>query len=210
VRKLSNILKCIAAAEAVCALVGAAPAQKKVKDQAEYDIYNHFFKDAADPARQISDMDSWNQKYLDSEYKDDRVYMYMQACLKMNSPQTAKVLEYGRQLMSKDMGAIFGCAGSEQLAGLPIKLTMLNVRTLIEARPACRPKELLDTETAKLDALKTSPCSTLAKSGNNPARSGMSPARSGMSPARSGMSPARSGMSPARSGMSNVTASTKK
>jgi hypothetical protein len=37
------------------------------------------------------------------------------------------VLEYGSQLMSKDLNAIFNGPGTEQLAGLPIKLTMVNV-----------------------------------------------------------------------------------
>ena len=127
VQNLSNILRRVAAAGLVCVLACAAETQKKVKDQGEYDIYNQAIKDAADPAKQIADLDTWNQKYPDSEYKDDRVYLYMQACLKMNPPQPAKVLEYGGQLMSKDLDAIFNGPAAEQLAGLPIKLTMLNV-----------------------------------------------------------------------------------
>ena len=127
VQNLSNILRRVAAAGLVCVLACAAETQKKVKDQGEYDIYNQAIKDAADPAKQIADLDTWNQKYPDSEYKDDRVYLYMQACLKMNPPQPAKVLEYGGQLMSKDLDAIFNGPAAGQLAGLPIKLTMLNV-----------------------------------------------------------------------------------
>ena len=99
VENFSNILKSMAAVGVVCTLVSAAQAQKKVKDQGEYDIYNQAIKDAADPAKQIADLDTWNQKYADSEYKDDRVYLYMQAYQKMNPPQPAKVLEYGGQLM---------------------------------------------------------------------------------------------------------------
>jgi len=144
VRNLADILKRMAAVGAVCALVGAAPAQKKVKDQGEYDIYNQAFKDAADPAKQVADLDSWNQKYPDSEYKDDRVYMYMQAYLKMNPPQPAKVLEYGGELMSKDLGAIFGGPGAEQLAGLPVKLTMLNVLYSVALNVASLPDPAAD------------------------------------------------------------------
>jgi len=144
VRNLSNILRRMAAAGAVCALVCAAQTPKKVKDQGEYDIYNQAFKDAADPAKEIADLDSWNQKYPDSEYKDDRVYMYMQACLKMNPPQPAKVLEYGGQLMSRDLGAIFNGPGAEQLAGLPIELTMLNVLYSVALNAASLPNAAAD------------------------------------------------------------------
>ena len=144
VQNLSNILKPVAAAGLVCALVWAAETQKKVKDQGEYDIYNQAIKDAADPAKQIADLDTWNQKYADSEYKDDRVYLYMQAYLKMSPPQPAKVLEYGVQLMSKDLGAIFAGPGTEQVAGLPIKLTMLNVLYSVALNAAGLPDPTAD------------------------------------------------------------------
>src|SRR5579863_7298103 len=91
VRNFSKIMKRMAAAGVLCAMALAAPAQKKVKDQGEYDIYNQVIKDASDPAKEIAGLDSWNQKYPDSEYRDDRVYLYMQAYLKMNPSQPAKV-----------------------------------------------------------------------------------------------------------------------
>ena len=143
-RNFAKILERMAAAGVVCALAYSAPAQKKVKDQGEYDAYNQAFKDAADPAKTIADLDSWNQKYPDSEYKDDRVYMYLQAWMKMNPPQPAKVLEYGGQLMSKDLGAIFGSAAPEQLAGIPIKLAMLNVLYSVALNAAAMPSPSAD------------------------------------------------------------------
>ncbi len=82
----------------------AAP-EKKVKDQGEYDIYNQVLKDA-DPVKQIQDLDTWTQKYPDSDYKnDDRPYLYIQAYNKAKQP--AKVLELGDQLMSKDLKTVF-------------------------------------------------------------------------------------------------------
>lgn len=102
----------------------AAQSQKKYKE-GEYEIVSQAYKDAGDPAKEIADLDTWTQKFPDSDYKDDRAYLYVQACLKLNQP--AKVLEYGSQLVSKDLNAIFNGPGTEQLAGLPIKLTMLNV-----------------------------------------------------------------------------------
>src|SRR5450432_106998 len=53
--------------------------EKKVKDQGEYDIYNQVLKDT-DPVKQIQDLDTWAQKYPESDYKnDDRPYLYLQA-----------------------------------------------------------------------------------------------------------------------------------
>jgi hypothetical protein len=82
----------------------AAP-EKKVKDQGEYDIYNQVLKDT-DPVKQLQDLDTWTQKYPDSEYKnDDRPYLYIQAYNKAKQP--AKVLELGDQLMSTGLKSLF-------------------------------------------------------------------------------------------------------
>ena len=97
---------------------------KKYKE-GEYEIVSQAYKDVSDPAKEIAGLDAWAQKFPDSDYREDRAYLYVQACLKLNQP--AKVLEYGSQLMSKDLNAIFNGPGTEQLAGLPLKLTMLNV-----------------------------------------------------------------------------------
>src|SRR5206468_10208662 len=51
-------------------------AEKKVKDQGEYDIYNQTLKDLANPAALLKDLDTWSQKYPDSDWKDDRLYYY--------------------------------------------------------------------------------------------------------------------------------------
>ena len=65
------------------------------------------FKDANDPAKQLQDLDAWTQKFPDSDYKDDRNYLYVLAYQKVAPPQPAKVLEDGAQLMSKDLNAIY-------------------------------------------------------------------------------------------------------
>ena len=49
-----------------------APPEKKVKDQGEYDIYNQTLKDVANFAALLKDLDTWAQKYPESDYKDDR------------------------------------------------------------------------------------------------------------------------------------------
>jgi hypothetical protein len=100
----------------------AAPAakSKQVKDQGEFEIYNQAIKDAdamlhaANPQaageaakKELQDLDQWAQKYPDTDFKDDRAYMYMQAYSSVQPPQPAKVLEYGQQLMAKDLKTVF-------------------------------------------------------------------------------------------------------
>lgn len=114
----------------------SATPPKKYKD-GEYEIVSQAYKDVSDPARQITDLDTWSQKYPDSDYKEDRTYLYVQAFLKLNQP--AKVLEYGSQLMARDAGSVFNSTGTEQLAGLPIKLTMLNVLYSVALNAASLP-----------------------------------------------------------------------
>src|SRR5207248_9951326 len=81
------------------------PPKRKVKDQGEYDIYNQVLKDT-DPMKQIQDLDTWTQKYPDSDYKnDDRPFLYLQAYDKAKQP--AKVVEVGEQLMAKDLKTLF-------------------------------------------------------------------------------------------------------
>jgi len=104
----------IAAAAAMVAVVAMGAAQlanaqaapeKKVKDQGEYDIYNQVLKDT-DPAKQIQDLNTWTQKYPESDYKnDDRPYLYLQAYNKAKQPD--KVLELGQQLMDKGLKTVF-------------------------------------------------------------------------------------------------------
>lgn len=118
---LTRTLRALTAAAIICA-VGLAAARaeqaqgqpaattakkKQVKDQGEYDIFNEALKDQANPTKEIQDLDTWKQKYPDSDYKWDRLYMYIQAYSKMNPPQPEKIVDYGSQLMNQDMNSIF-------------------------------------------------------------------------------------------------------
>jgi hypothetical protein len=82
----------------------AAP-EKKVKDQGEYDIYNQTLKDLTNPAALLKDLDTWAQKYPDSDWKDDRQYYYITAYNGTN--QSAKVLEVGSGLMARDLSKVY-------------------------------------------------------------------------------------------------------
>ena len=91
----------------------AAPAatatEKKVKDIAEYDIFNNVLKDqnSNNPQKALQDLDTWTQKYPDSDWKDQRLYMYMQEYAKLTPPNAAKVMDYGAQVMSKGLKNVF-------------------------------------------------------------------------------------------------------
>jgi hypothetical protein len=84
-----------------------AQPQKKVKDQGEYDIYNNVLKDAGAQtwAKLLQDLDTWAQKYPDSDYKDDRLYYYVQAYSGANQP--GKELAIAGQLLAKDLKSVF-------------------------------------------------------------------------------------------------------
>lgn len=83
----------------------AAQPEKKPKDTGEYDIINEAIKDLSgtNPQKTLTDLNTWTQKYPDSDYKDDRLFYFMQAYAAVQPPQPEKVLEYGAQLMAKDL-----------------------------------------------------------------------------------------------------------
>ncbi len=90
---------------------GAAAAQtatkRQYKDNNEYEMYKQAYADQAQPAKCLADLDTWAQKYPDSDYKDVRLGMMVDATSKLNPPQPAKVLELGGQLMAKDLKTVF-------------------------------------------------------------------------------------------------------
>jgi hypothetical protein len=85
----------------------AAQPQKKVKDQGEYDIYNNVLKDAGGQAwaKLLQDLDTWAQKYPDTDYKDDRLYYYVQGYSGANQP--GKELDIAGQLLARDLKSVF-------------------------------------------------------------------------------------------------------
>lgn len=126
---------------------------KKVKDQGEYEIYNEAIKDANNPQKEIQDLDTWTQKYPDSDYKDDRLYMYMLAYSKMNPPQPAKVLDYGKQLMDKGLDNVF----AEKGGGLSKLNVLYQVAWNVAALPSATPDQLQLGERAAKELLDFAP-----------------------------------------------------
>ena len=111
-----------------------APPEKKVKDQGEYDIYNQTLKDQATPAALLKDLDTWAQKYPESDYKDDRQYYYITGYNGTNQP--AKVLEVGSGLMARDLKKVFvdPKAGPQQILTV-LYMMSVNVLKLPTATP---------------------------------------------------------------------------
>jgi tetratricopeptide (TPR) repeat protein len=68
-------------------LFAQAP-QKKVKDQGEYDIYNAVSKET-DPNKQLQLLQTWKEKYPDSDFKEDRAAMVAQDYAKLGKPAEA-------------------------------------------------------------------------------------------------------------------------
>jgi hypothetical protein len=95
------------AAGGQAAAAQTAQPQKKVKDQGEYDIYNNVLKDAGAQTwpKLLQDLDTWAQKYPESDYKDDRLYYYVQAYSGGNQP--GKELDIAGQLLAKDLKTVF-------------------------------------------------------------------------------------------------------
>jgi Rieske Fe-S protein len=85
----------------------AAAQEKKVKDQGEYDISNQAFKDINEKnwKQALTDIDTWKQKYPESDWKDDREFYYLQALL--STQQFDKAVQFGSQLMDKDLGSMY-------------------------------------------------------------------------------------------------------
>jgi hypothetical protein len=129
-----------------------APAAKKPKDTAEYNLFNDVIKDiqANNSAKAVTDLDSWTQKYPDSDYKDDRLYYYMQAYSKANPAQPAKVVDYGSQLVAKGLKTTF----SDPQQGPTVVLNVLYLLTAtVPALPNPTPDQMALGEKAAKDLL---------------------------------------------------------
>jgi len=127
-------------------LANAQTPEKKVKDQGEFDIYNQALKDASNPTQQIKDIDTWTQKYPESDYKDDRLIMLISAYNAANQP--AKVLDLGSQWMNQGLKTVF----KDAKAGPGQVLTVLYLMTAniakLMATPNVPPDQMANGEKA--------------------------------------------------------------
>ncbi len=95
--KLNTLVVCLLAAAQL------TRAERQFKTQAEYDAYNEVSKDltANNPQKALQDLDAWKQKFPDSDFKDDRSALYVQALAAATQP--AKALDAAAELMAKDL-----------------------------------------------------------------------------------------------------------
>jgi hypothetical protein len=81
---------------------------KAVKDTGEYDIYNEVIKDSAAnplaPKKLLTDLDTWTQKYPDTEFKDVRGMYYVQGYAANND--AGKALDAAKPLVDKGIDGL--------------------------------------------------------------------------------------------------------
>src|ERR1035438_5059580 len=112
-----------------------APAkkQKQVKDNGEYDIYNDVIKDANPTApnykKLLTDLDTWMQKYPNTDYKDERDAYYVQGYAGAGQP--GKALDAVKGLIAGDVPGI-----KEKLTSGPIILPTLFLAVVSAAQVA--------------------------------------------------------------------------
>ncbi|HWF09141.1 MAG TPA: hypothetical protein VG297_11800 [Bryobacteraceae bacterium] len=99
-----QLLRSIAVMAAVCSF--AAAAEKQLKP-GESEAYNDVVKDlsGANFTKALIDLDTWRQKFPDSDFRDDRSALYIQTYAGLNQP--AKVLDTASELITKGLETIF-------------------------------------------------------------------------------------------------------
>ncbi len=84
----------------------AAQTEKKY-GQGEYEIYNEVAKDITNKqwTKALTDLDTWNQKFPNSDFKDNRTIFYVQAY--QGAGQPAKAVDAAGDLINKNLEQTF-------------------------------------------------------------------------------------------------------
>jgi hypothetical protein len=96
-----------ASAQAAAAAQPAAKKAKAVKDTGEYDIYNEVIKDSTQPnaaKKFLTDLDTWTQKYPETDFKDTRIMYYVQAYAANND--VSKAMDTAKPLVDKGIDGL--------------------------------------------------------------------------------------------------------
>jgi hypothetical protein len=93
-------LRIIALIAVLCLVAAAA---EKQLTPGESEVYNEVVKDlgANDFAKAMTDLDTWRQRYPDSDFKDERTAFYIQTYAGASQP--SKALDAAGELLSKDL-----------------------------------------------------------------------------------------------------------
>src|SRR6185437_11936162 len=89
---------------ALCSL--AAAVEKQLKP-GESELYNDVVKDlgTANFTKTLADLDAWQQKYPDSDFKDERSALYVQTYAGLNQPM--KTIDVAGELIARDLNTVF-------------------------------------------------------------------------------------------------------
>ena len=124
----------------------AGQPQKKVKDQAEYDLYDHVVKET-DPAKKLQYLNQWVEKYPETDYQEEQLRFYDQ----LNQP--AKVMELGQKILAKDsknLIALTSIASNIQKLASPspdqLALGQRSAQTLIDSLDSLKPSTVTDDQ----------------------------------------------------------------
>ena len=92
----------------MCGLLLAGTAWgQKVKDQAEYDLYNSVLQTQNDPSKQLQLLNRWKELYPDSEFKLVRADLFAKDYLALNQPGPAvKASQEALAINPKDATAV--------------------------------------------------------------------------------------------------------
>ena len=82
---------------ASAALAQTPPRTKQVKDQAEYDLYKSATT-TADKAKRLPILNSWKEKYPESDFKEERLLIYLTTYQALNQP--AKMVETAQEILA--------------------------------------------------------------------------------------------------------------
>jgi len=156
--KMIETLKAMAAIATVGAFLGTGTAhyayaqgaagqpQKKVKDQAEYDLYDHVVKET-DPAKKLQYLNQWVEKYPETDYQEEQLRFYDQ----LNQP--AKVMDLGQKILAKDpknLIALTSIASNIQKLPNPVPDQLAfgqkSAQTLLDRLDSLKPSTVTDDQ----------------------------------------------------------------
>jgi tetratricopeptide (TPR) repeat protein len=98
-RRFPQIPLSLAAAIVLIAAALAQAPQKKVKDQAEYDLYTSSTKET-DPSKRLTFLNTWQEKYPDSDFKEERLVIFLISYTQL--AQAPKVVDTARAILAID------------------------------------------------------------------------------------------------------------
>ena len=87
----------LAALGASAAFAQTPPKTKQVKDQAEYDLYKSATT-TPDAAKRLPILNTWKEKYPESDFKEERLLVYLTTYQAMNQP--AKMVETAQEILA--------------------------------------------------------------------------------------------------------------